>query len=272
MGSMPELPEVETIRGQLATTLEGRWVRCAWARSGPRWDEAASVEGALVTGVRRRGKFLILAHDSEAGERDLVVHLGMTGQLCLGGRPGPDPHVHVVLRLDSGEHVSYRDVRKFGRWRVTPRGDYARIQSLARMGPEPLSTSFCLDAFTAELTKEGAPVKARLLLQRIVGGLGNIYVDEALHAAGVHPARRFLDADECARLHRSIQEVLETSLAAGGTTFRDYLNANGSRGTNVSNLRVYGRAGQECTVCGSVLSRLLVAGRSSVLCERCQVP
>lgn len=280
---MPELPEVETVRSQLSRVLPGRRLVTVTGADHPRFRAARDAVGMRVAAVDRRGKFLLLRLGTDGPvTHDFVVHLGMTGQLTYTSAEdrspqvttvsvaGADPHLHVVVELDDGGVLHYRDVRKFGRLLFTPTGVHHASETLTRMGPEPLSTAFTLDGFAQALTTSGAQVKALLLSQRPVAGLGNIYVDEALWLAGIHPQERHVQGPRVAQLHAAIGQVLRAAIAAGGTTFRDYRTADGRAGDNLRNLAVYGRGGLPCLRCGEVLASGTVAGRTSVWCPVCQ--
>ncbi len=273
---MPELPEVETIRRDLAEAvvgasisavewLDGRIVRGAL---GPE-ALAARLVGQQGAAVARRGKFLVWQFASGSG---LLLHLGMSGRLVVVPRrlhvADHPRHTHLVLALSSGHRVRLTDPRRFGRvaWLEPP----AVVPGA--MGPEPLSPAFTARRLAAILAGRRAPIKAVLLDQRRVAGLGNIYVDEALHRARVHPARPAgaLSAKEVGALCRAIRCVLREALADRGTTFLDYRDAHGQAGGHQARLAVYGRAGQACRRCGEPILRVLVAGRGTHLCGRCQ--
>lgn len=273
---MPELPEVETIRGDLAAAvvghgivaverLDGRIVRGA---VGP-IALAERLVGQRGTRVARRGKFLVWHFASGAG---LLLHLGMSGRLVvlpgLGEAADPPPHTHLLLALSSGSRVRLTDPRRFGRvaWLEPP------AAAPGALGPEPLSPAFTARRLAAIVAGRRAPIKAVLLDQRRVAGLGNIYVDEALHRARVHPARAAgsLAAGEVGALCRAIRGVLREALADRGTTFLDYRDAHGNVGGHQARLAVYGRAGQACRRCRGPIIRVVVAGRGTHLCARCQ--
>lgn len=271
---MPELPEVETIRGDLAEAVVGRVITAVeWLDARiVRGDVAGSdLAGRLVgrqgLAVGRRGKFLVWRFTSGGG---LLLHLGMSGRLTVGPRTGEawPRHTHLVLALSSGAAVRMVDPRRFGRvaWLEPP------AEGPGGMGPEPLSPRFTAERLGQILAGRRAPVKAVLLDQRRVAGLGNIYVDEALHRARLHPARAAgsLDVREVEALHRAIRRVLRDALADRGTTFLDYRDAHGQRGGHQAHLGVYGRAGEPCRRCGAPIVRVVVAARGTHLCARCQ--
>lgn len=273
---MPELPEVETVRRHLAPRLPGRRI-AAVETSLPRTLQNTDPERLrrLVVGetfgdVGRRGKFLLLS----VGERArLIIHLRMTGRLLLAREDDePASHTRVVFYLDGGKQLRFADVRTFGTIHYSPAPGEGEPPSLAQMGPEPLSAEFTPAVLARALAGRRAPVKAVLLDQRRVAGLGNIYVDEALYLSGVHPSRPggAVDEAETERLHENIRFVLQEALRAGGTTIRDYVDGGGNPGRFGARLQAYGRAGEECNRCGGRFERLKVAGRSSHVCSGCQ--
>ena len=277
---MPELPEVESVRRQLAPLVEGRRVVAVERDPYPsrRLGDVERAAGGRIGALARRGKFLLAPltggppHPSE-----LVLHLGMTGILRVldaddpSGRPGGrDPHVRVRLELDDGTALVLRDARRFGRVDVVDPGDRTRLPTLAALGPEPLDDGFDADAFAAALARPGAPVKARLLDQRLVAGVGNIYADEALWRARVHPAARRVGRAAAHRLHAAVREVLAAAVEREGTTFRDYRLVNGASGRYLTELDAYGRRGLPCRRCGTPLRGGTVAQRGTVHCPRCQ--
>lgn len=268
---MPELPEVEVVRGALEPWLAGRtlrWARRVEAPAGPKYHGLERVDGQRVLAVTRRGKFLVLPLDS--GE-SLVVHLGMTGVLS-GTRPEDHLRVEVALDGRKANRLFFRDPRRFGRFVCLRAGEEALLPTLAAMGPEPLSPAFTVAHLRAGLARRGAGLKVLLLGQRLVAGVGNIYADEALWRARLHPERaaKTVTAREADALWRAIREVLSEAIADGGTTLRDYRTVSGERGAHQEALGVYGRAGAECPRCFSVLERLVVGQRGTTFCPRCQ--
>ena len=272
---MPELPEVETIRGQLAPRLEGAEVVAAGAHPSAKFATAVDAIGARITVLRRRGKYLLAELDHDL---DLVIHLGMTGVLALspGVEPEPSPYLRawwgLAPRTDGGgpEVLTFTDVRRFGRTVVVPHGDHATLPTLARLGPEPLGTDFTAAHLGAALRKAGAPLKAVLLGQRVVAGVGNIYCDEACWRAGVHPGSRRVPAARVPALHAAIRQVLAEGIEHGGTTLRDYRDGEGASGSHQRHLDCYGRAGEPCNRCGTLLERSVVAARGTTSCPTCQ--
>ncbi len=263
---------METVRARLEPLLAGRRLeRVAildplLTRPEPPAAVAALLEGERVTGVRRRGKYLVV--DLESG-RHLVVHLRMTGSFRHG--PGDDPHGRAVVELDDGGRLVYRDVRRFGTWSVLER-DALDAYLGERLGPEPLGPAFTAAALGLALRGRRAPVKAALLDQRTVAGIGNIYADEALWHARVHPLcpAGELGKAEVARLARAIRRVLRTGIDRRGASLRDYRAPDGASGSMQDEFRVYGRAGAPCPRCGAAVVKLRVAGRGTSLCPDCQ--
>ncbi len=268
---MPELPEVETVRRELAPWLTGRRILSAGrvaAPVGPKYARLERAVGQRIVAVLRRGKFLILPL---SGGDELVIHLGMTG--VLSPEPPPDhERVRLVLDGDEPRTLSFRDPRRFGRCVVVPRGDYRTLPTLAALGPEPLDSSFTPAALLASVVRSRAPLKQLLLSQRPVAGLGNIYVDEALWRARVHPLLpgRRLSLEAAARVHRATVEVLTAAIAARGTTLRDYRTVNGDVGAFGQRLDVYGHDGEPCRRCRRTLERIVVGARGTHFCPRCQ--
>lgn len=286
---MPELPEVERLRCTLLPHLLGHRfervrVRRAGVIDGPRTPRALLVggTGSSIARIARRGKQMALvAHDS----RVLVIHLGMTGQvLCqpaanLGraaSAEGPlpagavnDPHVHVMWTTEIGTRVVFRDPRRFGGlWPLA--GPAALDRRWAALGPDALTIA--PEALAAGLAGSRRAIKAALLDQTVLAGVGNIYADEACFIAGVRPARKAqrLKGDEITRLAGAIRTVLSSAVAAGGSTLRDYRNADGEAGTFVSQHAVYGRGGKPCLRCGTTLRQATLAQRTTVWCPNCQ--
>lgn len=265
---MPELPEVESIRRQLDPELSGRRVVDVW------WDPIPSIvrqfyqvelaRGRRIERVTRRGKFLICPLD---GDLELVLHLGMTGSFSFEGR---DAYARAALSLDDGRTLVFRDPRRFGRLAVVEAGEYDAIPTLHRLGPEPLSEEFEPREFARRLEETSSPVKPFLLAQRAVAGVGNIYADEALWRARIHPASRRVGHRRAHTLHGAIKHVLAEAIERAGTTFRDYVLVDGAGGRNVSFLVAYGRAGRACPRCGTALKKIVLGGRGTTYCPRCQ--
>jgi formamidopyrimidine-DNA glycosylase len=273
---VPELPEVESVRSRLSPLLEGRRleaVEIADARLTRPFDPyevARRLEGERVAAVERRGKYLVVRFESA---RALLVHLRMTGSFRYAptGTLPDDPYRRAVVRLEDGSDVAYRDVRRFGTWLLLEPGELEPYLD-ERVGPEPLSRAFGPRFLAARLDGRRAPVKAALLDQRTVAGLGNIYADEALWRARINPLRPAgtLDADEVRALHRAVRRVLERGIARQGATLRDYSLPDGEAGSAQEEFNVYGRAGEPCPRCGTPVERTVVAGRGTWYCPTCQ--
>lgn len=274
---MPELPEVETVRRSLADVLPGRRIVSVDVRhpaviQHPEPETfVRELPGYRFGPVRRRGKYLLL--ELEPGPLTLVVHLRMTGQLLyVPATTEPEKHTHVVIGLDDSHALHYKDMRRFGRFcLVGPDGD-GMPAGLRTLGPEPDDPTFTPAALAAALAGRTAPVKALLLDQRIVAGLGNIYADESLFLARIRPDRPggSLSRAEVRRLHEAIGTVLSHALSLGGTSFYSYIDAAGKRGEFLEYLNVYGRSGEPCRQCGQPLLRQVTAGRGTHYCGRCQ--
>jgi len=270
---MPELPEVETIRRQLDPELRGRRFVAGDAHWSEKFQPALDAVGSRCTGVERRGKYLLFGLDDD---RELVAHLGMTGSFSFRhGAGAPDrtaagPHVRAVWQLDDDRWLVFRDVRRFGRLRVVERGQYDDIPTLHHLGPEPLGVGFDGRVLHANLRKSARPVKTQLLSQRPVAGVGNIYADEALFLARIHPGATRVGPERADRLARAIRTVLEAGLDNGGTTLRDYVDADGAIGSNQHRLLAYGRSGEPCVQCGRALSSIVLDARTTTFCRACQ--
>jgi formamidopyrimidine-DNA glycosylase len=265
---VPELPEVETIRRRLQPRAAGHVIVDADAHWSPKFAAARDAVGARITHVDRRGKYLLLGlHD----DRELVIHLGMTGSLRMRARDATaDPYVRARWILDDDEVLELRDIRRFGRVAVVPAGDHASLPTLAAQGPEPFAAEFTPEHLWRALRKSKARVKTQLLSQRPVAGVGNIYADEALWRAGIHPARRLVTREQAARLHESLQSVLAQGIDNGGTTLRDYRTFDEGTGANQHQLDCYGRDGHPCRRCATTLVRRVYDGRGATVCLRCQ--
>ena len=265
---MPELPEVESVRRQLQPELSGRRVLDAWWDPHPamprEFVDLGRVIGRTIASVGRRGKFLLAPLDDGL---ELIMHLGMTGSFRFDL---DDPYVRAALELDDGRTLSFRDVRRFGRMAVVDAGDYDAIPTLALLGPEPLSDEFDPETFAQVLAHTKAPVKPYLMSQRPVAGVGNIYADEALWRARIHPGSRRVGKTRAFALHAAIRDVLSEAIEREGTTFRDYQMVNGESGRNASFLAAYGRGGQPCPRCGTPLKKVVMGGRGTTYCPLCQ--
>lgn len=270
---MPELPEVETIRAQLDPLLRGATVLEAWAFPSAKFTDAPLASGGLIGGIRRRGKYLLVDLDHAGTPRELVIHLGMTGRLSVGTGSeveGPRPHLRARWELDDGRSFLFDDIRRFGRVAVVDRGDHGSLATLAALGPEPFDEAFTPERLRELVNRSSRAVKTQLLSQRVVAGVGNIYADEALWRARVHPAARRLTRDQSVRLRDAVRAVLAEAVSNGGTTLRDYRNVRGGTGSNQRNLDCYGQAGLPCNRCGEPLARTVIDARSTTFCRSCQ--
>jgi formamidopyrimidine-DNA glycosylase len=271
---MPELPEVETIRRQLAPHLDGRTIVEAtildprWTRPEPPAAVEAELTGAVVARVTRAGKYLVWAL---SGERYLLMHLRMTGTL-LFDPVAPPPHTRVLFELDDGHRLVYVDPRRFGTGHLVF-GDAARDEYLtARIGVEPLTPEFTAEHLRSMARERTAPVKAFVLDQRRIAGVGNIYADEALFRAGIHPLRPAgrLTAGDWARVRDGIEEALSAGIEAKGASIDDFRHLDGARGSFQDWFLVHRRAGEPCPACGRPIRKIVVGGRGTYVCEHCQ--
>ncbi|HKQ86293.1 MAG TPA: bifunctional DNA-formamidopyrimidine glycosylase/DNA-(apurinic or apyrimidinic site) lyase [Candidatus Acidoferrales bacterium] len=273
---MPELPEVETVARGLRLTLPGR--RIASVRLGKTdfIDDPTAVEHELpaktIVAVRRFGKFLLLDLESSEGapgDSSLLIHLGMTGQLVTCQPEAPvAPHTHAFFVLDDGRELRYTDVRRFGRIAFLANG--AHEAALGKLGLEPLEATE--KQFAEKLRGRRAPIKSVLLNQHVLRGIGNIYADEGLWRARIHPVSiaANLSAKEARRLYRAVQTVLNEAIRLRGSSVSDYVDAEGERGEFQLRHRVYQREGKKCPRCGATIRRIIVGGRSSHFCPKCQ--
>lgn len=275
---MPELPEVETVRRGLIPVMEGQVIALAQVnRPDLRFAlperMAERLTGATVRALRRRSKYILADLSTE---ETLLIHLGMSGRMLISGavvgqfhHPAALKHDHVVFDMGNGARVTFNDARRFGAMDLMPTG--AGHKLLDGIGPEPLSNDFH-EGWLASRLKGATPIKAALLDQKNVAGLGNIYVCEVLHRAGISPTRlaRDVTAEELARLVPLIREVLSEAIEAGGSSLRDYRQTDGELGYFQHTFRVYDREGQPCTTCGTPVERIVQSGRSSFFCPHCQ--
>lgn len=247
----------------------------AGSHPSAKFTPATEAVDHTLTGTGRRGKFLVLALD---GDLELVIHLGMTGRLSLAAPPLPDddPYLRAWWRLsaaddgEADEFLLFHDVRRFGRIRLVPAGDYASIPTLAGAGPEPWDPELTPRRFHRTIQQSRRPIKTQLLSQRPVAGVGNIYADEALWAAEINPRARRIGVRRAERLLLEIQRALERGLIDGGTTLRDYRNLDGGEGSHQHSLYAYGRAGRPCRRCGATLVSAPIDARTTVWCPVCQ--
>jgi len=277
---MPELPEVETVMRGLAARLEGRVLAAATAaRADLRWPlpDLSPVAGRRVTGLARRAKYILVRLD---GGLTMILHLGMSGRIVLappGANEAPPAHEHVVLVTDEGWRAGFVDPRRFGSLDLVATAEEASHPRLAMLGPEPLGGAFTPAVLSSALAGRHTPIKAALLDQRTVAGLGNIYVCEALFRARISPRRsaHTVAGARADRLVPAIRATLEEAIAAGGSSLRDYRQANGELGYFQHAWKVYGRAGEACERCPGPptcpgIATFVQSGRSSFSCPRTQ--
>ena len=272
---MPELPEVETIRRQLAPHLEGRRLRALQVLDA-RWCEPAApaevedaVRGRRVEAATRRGKYLVLELEDEVF---LVMHLRMTGNLLLVAGAEEPRHVRVRMELDSGERLLFVDLRRFGTGVVLLGADARDEYFASRLGVEPLEADFTVDALRELARGRRAPVKAFLLTQERIAGVGNIYADEALFRARIHPLRPVgtLRRPQLEALRDAVVETLQEGIEARGATIDDFRNLDGVEGAFQDRFLAYGREGEPCPRCGTAIRKIRAAGRGTYYCPSCQ--
>jgi formamidopyrimidine-DNA glycosylase len=276
---MPELPEVETVRAWLEPKLVGRRFDSVeifdsrLTRPDDPAGVAAELEGERVVALDRRGKYLLVRFESG---RVLLIHLRMTGQLLhggngLAGNAAEDVHRRAVVRLDDGSDVIYRDVRRFGTWQLIEDEDLEPYLA-QRVGSEPLVPGFTSKRLAEALAGRRTSLKSALLDQRRLAGIGNIYADEALWRAHLHPLRAAgeLDAPEIAALHRGIRAALRAGIERQGATLSNYRTPDGNRGRMQEAFRVYGREGEPCDRCGTPIEKTRIGGRGTWYCPSCQ--
>jgi formamidopyrimidine-DNA glycosylase len=285
MPAMPELPEVETVRRGLIPVMEGQVIATASVnRPNLRWpfppNMAARLTGQRVMALRRRSKYILA--DLASGET-LLIHLGMSGRMLISGaqigafhheHPAPAKHDHVVLDMAAGARITFNDARRFGAMDLMPTATAEDHPLLAALGPEPLGNSFDEDYLVARLRDRNTPIKSALLDQHIVAGLGNIYVCEVLFRAGISPKRRAgqIAAPRVRSLVPLIRQVLSEAIEAGGSSLRDYRQADGELGYFQHRFQVYGCEGHPCAKphCKGIIARVVQSGRSSFYCPTCQ--
>ncbi|MFC4596885.1 DNA-formamidopyrimidine glycosylase [Cohnella hongkongensis] len=275
---MPELPEVETVRRTLNQLINGKTIErvtVSLPRILQKPDDpqlfAAMLEGRTFQSVERRGKFLRLVLDGLV----LVSHLRMEGRYGLYRADEPvELHTHVRFRFTDGQELRYKDVRQFGTMHLFASGEEWTAAPLNKLGLEPLDEGFTPDAFKRALARRTTKIKPLLLNQEVVVGLGNIYVDEALHAAGIHPETPAgeLKPKEQEKLHGAIVATLSAAVEAGGSSIKSFVNGQGEMGLFQFGLRAYGRTGEPCPACGSPIEKSVVGGRGTHVCPTCQKP
>ena len=272
---MPELPEVETIVRDLAAHVVGRkvdWIKIRLnklVRTGPR-RLTRLLTGTETLSVARKGKFIVMTF---SGNRYLVVHLKMTGQFLRGGPNTPWPkHVHAGFGFTDGQVLLYRDMRQFGYFLGLNADGFEDWMSRLELGPDPFEITS--EEFAARLKSRRGRIKPLLLNQKFISGLGNIYVDESLFAAGIHPLESAanITSEQAVSLHRKMTAILAKAISLRGSTTNNYVGLNGQGGQFQNSHCVYHRKGQECVVCGDILQRIVVGGRGTHFCPSCQCP
>jgi formamidopyrimidine-DNA glycosylase len=273
---VPELPEVETVRNTLRQLVIGKTVKdveVSWPKIIKRPEDIEAFRFHLIGGtvqeIGRRGKFLKFIFEDGV----LVSHLRMEGRYVLSNGNEPrDKHTHVVFCFTDGSELRYRDVRKFGTMHWFANGDEDHHLPLSQLGPEPLGRAFTANDLRKRFAKTVRNVKAVILDQTVVAGVGNIYADESLFRAGIHPARRAdsLSREEVRKLHRAIKATLREAVGQGGSTIRTYVNGQGEMGMFQQSLFVYSRQGEPCKKCGTFIEKQVVAGRGTHYCKKCQ--
>ena len=282
---VPELPEVETVRRGLEPVMEGQQiVHADIRRAGLRWpfpeNMAGRLQGQTVERLRRRAKYIL--GDLSSGET-LIIHLGMSGRMLVSGavqgsfhhdHPTPEKHDHVVLDMENGARVTFNDARRFGAMDLCATADLDTHKLLGGLGPEPLGNTFDEDYLVARLKGRNTPIKSALLDQKIVAGLGNIYVCEVLHRTGISPKRKAanLARARIRSLVPAIRDVLSEAIDSGGSSLRDHRQTSGELGYFQHNFRVYDKEGEPCPApqCQGKIARIVQSGRSSFYCPACQ--
>jgi len=275
---MPELPEVETVRRSLEPNLLGKKIikvevnlpKLIKIPAGDVQGFKNSLIGSTFKEIKRRGKYLLFIFDNDM---TMVIHLRMTGRLLYVEKDVPvQKHTHLIFSLDDGHELRFHDIRQFGLIYLVPSQEIHLIEGLRTMGPEPLSEDFSLQCFQDALKGKKQRVKVFLLDQRCVAGIGNIYADEILFQAGIHPDETVdkLTPEKEKALWEAIKDRLEAGVEHRGTSIKDYVDGFGQAGTFQYQLRVYGKAGQACPKCGTQIERIKVGGRSTAYCPNCQ--
>ncbi|RXY98194.1 DNA-formamidopyrimidine glycosylase [Fictibacillus sp. S7] len=272
---MPELPEVENVKNTLNRLVGGKTIKevsVLWSNiiKHPELDEfKLRLKGQTIQNVERRGKFLKIFLDHDV----LVSHLRMEGKYGLNQLEDPsDKHTHVLFSFTDGTQLRYRDVRKFGTMHLYPIGKEEQEQPLSKLGYEPFSAELTPSVMKKMFSKTSRSIKAVLLDQSLITGLGNIYVDEILFASGIHPERKANEVSlpRLQKLHEHMVSILKNSVEKGGSTIRSYTNSEGKTGNFQLELFVYGKKGEPCKTCGSEIDRSVVAGRGTHFCSKCQ--
>ena len=275
---MPELPEVETVRRTLNALITGKQIEHVTVRLPriiQRPDDiqafAHLLAGHSITEVQRRGKFLRIVLDGLV----LVSHLRMEGRYGLYTSGDPlDKHTHVIFHFTDGSELRYNDVRQFGTMHLFQEGEDLKLPPLNKLGHEPLEPSFTRQKFKEIVAGKSTKIKSLLLNQEYVVGIGNIYVDESLHRAGIHPegSARSLSGEQLDKLYTAIVDTLTEAVNAGGSSIKSYVNGQGESGTYQQQLLIYGRKHEPCSSCGTMIEKTVVGGRGTHYCPSCQRP
>ena len=273
---MPELPEVETVRRTLEQLVTGKIIKSVtvhWPKMVKHPDDVhlfdQLIQGQKIEHVKRRGKFLLFYLTDYC----MISHLRMEGKYGLYPKDDPvNKHTHVIFHFIDESELRYQDVRKFGTFHLYPKGEEFQQKPLVSLGPEPLEDNFTIEVLKERLKKTNRNIKAALLDQSVIVGLGNIYVDEALFRSGIHPARLVstLSEEDLRKLHHEIIATLREAVDKGGSTVRSYVNSQGQIGMFQLELFVYSRAGEPCKKCGTLIEKSVVAGRGTHTCRSCQ--
>jgi formamidopyrimidine-DNA glycosylase len=270
---VPELPEVETVVRALRPQLTGRKITAinnTWSRHidrPPLPEFSKRIGGRTISDISRRGKFILFPLDNAD---TLIIHLRMSGHLAVvDPEPATDKHTHTIFELDNGQELHFRDTRKFGRVYLVSELD----EVLGELGPEPLESNFTAELLANIMQGRRRILKPFLLDQSMIAGIGNIYADEALFYAGIHPRRRTdsLDKEDIIKLHEGIQHVLQLGIEREGASISTYLKPDGQRGEMQEDVRVFRRTGESCYECGGSIERIVLGGRSTHLCPNCQI-
>lgn len=274
---MPELPEVETVKRIIEPQVKGQKILSVDVRNiqviaYPETDVFRELlVGRTITGMSRRGKFLSV--ELNGGDK-VYLHLRMTGQLLVTPRDYPmEKHTHLIMELSGGSQIRYIDVRRFGRFWYLKSGEDISITGIDKLGIEPTSRKMTVEYLKTAAGKRKKSVKEMLHDQSVVAGIGNIYSDEILYAAGIYPEKKCVDLsdDEWERLAEQIPEIIRWGIKANKMTAEEYLAGQGKEYRNTPHLRAYGHAGKECQRCGAVFEKITVGGRSSTFCPECQM-
>ena len=275
---MPELPEVETVVRGLRPLITDKIVTAVEIREEnmiayPENDIEAftnSLTGSKIEAINRRGKYIIMELSTD---KNMVIHLRMTGKLLVKEvKEFRDKHTHVIFSLNDGQEIRFNNIRKFGRVYLIDKNHPEQAGGLADLGPEPLSDELTVEEFKKLFEKRRALMKSLLLNQHFIAGIGNIYADEILFRSGIRPDRKAntLNDTEKEEVYNKMREILKKGIIYGGTSFSDYVNAFGEKGSFQEELRVHQREGEECFDCGSIIEKIKVSGRSTYFCSQCQ--